>query len=164
MVGVPGSGKSFLARAIAERLGAELVQTDAVRKELFRRPRYTAAETRAVYATCHRRLGRGLSAGRSVVFDATNLQERARVVLERIAERRGAGLVLVVAYAIEALIRARLAARAGGHDPHDMSDADWQVYLKLRRSAEPIERPHLIANTGTSPRVLLDVLGRRVGH
>ena len=163
MVGVPGSGKSFLARALAERLGAELVQTDAVRKELFRRPRYTAAETRAVYATCHRRLGRGLSADRCVVFDATNLQERARTALGRVAEQRGAGLVLVVAYATEAVIRARLAARARGQDPCDLSDADWAVYLKLRRTAEPIQRPHLVANTCTSPRVLLDVLERRLG-
>ena len=164
MVGVPGSGKSFLARAIAERFGAELVQTDAVRKELFRRPRYTLAETRAVYATCHRRLKRGLAAGPCVVFDATNLQDRARAALGRIAEQRGAELVVVVAYATEAVIRARLAARARGHDPHDLSDADWVVHLKLRRAAEPIERPHMIANTCTSPRVLLDALGRRLGR
>ena len=163
VVGVPGSGKSVLARAIVESLGGELVQTDAVRKELFRRPRYTPAETRAVYATCHRRLAEGLRAGRCVVFDATNLQERTRAILYRIVERHGAALVVVAAYAAEAVIRARLIARARGQDPRDASDADWVVYLRLRRSSEPIGRPHLVANTCTSPRALLATLRRYLG-
>ena len=163
MVGVPGSGKSFLARAISETLGAELVQTDAVRKVLFRRPRYTAAETRAVYATCRRRLAAGLKVGRRVVFDATNLQESTRASLCRIAEQHGAVIVVVATYATETVIRARLTARQRGHDPRDVSDADWAVYLTLRRAAEPIGRPHLVANTCASPRPLLALLGRRLG-
>jgi predicted kinase len=29
----------------------------------------------------------------------------------------------------------------------DASDADWLVYLDLRRRAEPIRRPHIVINT-----------------
>ena len=44
MVGAPGSGKSYLARTLSGALGAEIIQTDAVRKELYPEPAYTPAE------------------------------------------------------------------------------------------------------------------------
>ncbi len=34
-------------------------------------------------------------------------------------------------------------------DENDLSDADWSVYLQLRRKADPIRRPHLVVNTAT---------------
>ena len=50
LIGPPGSGKSFLARLLAARLGAILLQSDALRRQMFRPPRYTPAEHAAVYA------------------------------------------------------------------------------------------------------------------
>jgi hypothetical protein len=32
-------------------------------------------------------------------------------------------------------------------DDDDVSDADWFVYLEMRRKAEPIRRPHVVINT-----------------
>ena len=32
-------------------------------------------------------------------------------------------------------------------DEDDVSDADWFVYLDMRRKAEPIRRPHTVINT-----------------
>jgi hypothetical protein len=34
-------------------------------------------------------------------------------------------------------------------DSEDVSDADWMVYLDLRRKAEPIRRPHVVVNTAS---------------
>ena len=133
MVGAPGSGKSHLGQILARDLGAGIIQTDAVRKELFPRPRYTSAEAKAVYAACHRRIPEALARGQRVVFDATNLQERRREVLYGLAER-AATLVIVAAYAPVDVIRARLAQRVHARTPGDVSDADWSVYLKLRRA------------------------------
>ena len=163
MVGVPGSGKSFLARILAGELGAEIVQTDAVRKELFPRPRYTPAEMRSVYAVSHRRVSAGLAAGRRVIFDATNLRERSRTALYRIAERSAAGLVVIVAYAPESVIRSRLAERRRAPDPNDLSDADWVIYSRMVSTSEPVARPHLVANTTASPKPLLRVLRGLLG-
>src|SRR5918992_1620527 len=71
MVGAPGSGKSYLARTLSEALGAVLIQTDAVRKELFPDPRYTPGEASTVYAECHRRIAAALGRGACVIFDGT---------------------------------------------------------------------------------------------
>jgi len=164
MVGAPGSGKSYLGRTLSDALGADLIQTDAVRKELFPDPRYTQSEAATVYNTCHRRIGEALAEGRCVVFDGTNLRERQRRTLYQLAERARAEAIVVVAYASEETIRARLRHRAEGRDPDDQSDADWPVYLRMRRDTEPVPRPHLIVNTAAGTGPVIRLLQRRLAR
>src|SRR2546423_1209685 len=123
MVGAPGSGKSYLGAILADAVGAETIQTDAVRKELFPTPRYTPSEAATVYGTCHQRIRQGLAEGARVVFDGTNLSERRRRTLYMLADSANAILVLVSAYAPESAIRARLNQRLRSRTPGDLSDA-----------------------------------------
>jgi predicted kinase len=164
MVGAPGSGKSYLARTLSSALDAEIIQTDAVRKELYPEPTYTPAEAAAVYQVCHRRIADALKRGVWVVFDATNLRERRRRTLYQLAERAKATVCIVVAYASDAVIRARLQQRAEGHDPDDQSDADLAVYQRMRRDTEPVPRPHIIVNTATGPGPVIRLLERRLAE
>src|SRR5438876_6492119 len=105
VMGLPGSGKTSLASALADRLGLVHLSSDVVRKELtgtpltqrppteeFRRDLYSPMLTRRTYAVMRRRAARALRQGRSVVLDATygNPVERAAVV--RLARRIGAPL------------------------------------------------------------------------
>jgi predicted kinase len=162
MVGAPGSGKSYLGRTLSTALGAELIQTDAVRKERFPDPRYTSGEASTVYATCHRRIAAALGRGERVVFDGTNLRERRRRTLYQLAERAGAMVVIVVAYASDAVIRARLRQRAEERDPYDQSDADLTIYLRMRRDMEPVPRPHVVVNTAAAPAPVIRLLKRQL--
>jgi predicted kinase len=164
MVGAPGSGKSYLGRALSEALEALLIQTDAVRKELYPDPSYTSAEAATVYGVCHKRIAEALAEGACVVFDGTNLSERHRRTLYTLGERAKATTVVVVAYASEATIRARLRHRAESRDPDDQSDADWPVYLRLRRENEPIPRPHIVVNTEAGPGPVVRLLQRRLSR
>lgn len=147
LVGAPGTGKSTLAYSILDRFPGMLVQTDAVRKQLLATPKYTAAESRRVYAEAHRRIRQSLERGDRVLFDATNLREANRRGLYGLADQAGARLLVVVAWAPEEVIRTRLDSRKATPDPLEYSDADWAIYLKLRGTADPIERPHLLVNT-----------------
>jgi predicted kinase len=164
MVGAPGSGKSYLGRTLSDALRAEHIQTDAVRKELFPAPDYSSAENAAVYATCHKRIAEALTAGRRVVFDGTNLREKRRRTLYQLAERAKAPALIIVAYASEATIRARLQHRMAGGDPEDQSDADWTIYLRMRRDTEPIPRPHIVVNTEAGPGPVVRLLERRLSE
>jgi predicted kinase len=164
MVGLPGAGKSFLARQIADEIGAELIQTDAVRREMFRHPRYAPREMAAVYQTCHRRIAAALARKHRVVFDATNLHERGRALLYRLADQHHASLFVVVAYAPEPVIYARLRSREASRDPGDLSDADVTVYRRMRDRAEPVRGPHIVANTTVSPSPVLRVLRSQLAH
>ena len=160
LVGRPASGKSYLARRLAERTAAELLQTDVLRLELFDAPRYTAAEHAAVYDEAHRRIAAGLRAGRSVIFDATNLGERKRRTVYHLADAAGARLVIVLTYTPSGVIRQRLELRKAGLDPLDRSEADWTVYRKMGRS-DPIGRPHLVVNTGLDLAPAIELIAAR---
>ena len=79
--------------------------------------------------------------------------------LYEIAERAGAGLVIVQTEAPPAVARARLEGRGGGRDPEDASEATAEVYDRMRREVEPIERPHIRVDTsGEIGPALEDVL------
>jgi predicted kinase len=147
LVGLPGTGKSTLARHIARHLPVEIVQTDAVRKALFPTPRYTPEEHQRVYETAHRIIEQLLFEQRNVVFDATNLHESRRRALYDIAANAQANLVVVLTVAPPEVVRRRLDRRQRQRDAEDFSDATWEVYQRMSRELEPIPRPHLVVNT-----------------
>lgn len=155
MVGVPGTGKSTLARRLARALPAELVQSDRVRRSLFAEPKYTGAEASAVYGWCHAVLRSLLGTGRSAVFDATNLDERHRRRVYDLADACGAALIVVWTACSPSTVQQRMLRRRFDRDEEDLSEAHWGTYLELRPRAEPISRPHLVVNTRTDTAALV---------
>jgi Cdc6-like AAA superfamily ATPase len=69
--GLPGVGKTTVSGMVAERLGADRLRSDVVRKELYPEPTYDPAETEAVYAELLSRAGDRLGRGDPAVLDAT---------------------------------------------------------------------------------------------
>jgi predicted kinase len=128
-------------------LDAQVVESDRVRKQLFAEPRYTGGEHAAVYGWCHTVLRSTLVVGRGVIFDATNLEERVRRKVYDIADETDARLTIVWVTCPPAVVQERMLRRHQRVDDDDVSDADWSVYLAMRRKAEPLRRPHLIVNT-----------------
>jgi aminoglycoside phosphotransferase family enzyme/predicted kinase len=92
--GGPGTGKTTLARSLAQRVGAQVISTDDVRRELQQSGAisgtpgvldtglYTAENVAAVYDAVLRRAHLALCAGQSVILDGTwgdpQHRERAR--------------------------------------------------------------------------------------
>ncbi len=129
--GLPGSGKSALARGLAERAGFEVIRSDVVRKELAgdtarRATLYTPEWTGRTYAECLRRAEGLLREGRRVIVDATFREEARRRAFLEAATRLGVRGLLLVCRASPEVTRQRLESRRG-----DVSDADWRVYQEL---------------------------------
>jgi predicted kinase len=161
--GLPGSGKSYFCHRLVSRHPIALLESDALRKALFGQPTHSPEESRRLFAACHHVIDRLLEGGISALLDATNLREAHRRQLYAIADRHGAKLVLVSLRAPAAVVEQRLATRARRADPADLSDADLDVYERMRSLDEPIERPHIVVDTSADIEPAVEVVLRELG-
>jgi hypothetical protein len=145
--GLPGTGKSFFCRKLAEKQPFCILESDAIRKSLFPSPDYSADESARLFAACHSLIEWLLNQGVPVIFDATNLSERYREHLYRISDITGARLALVRVEVPPAVAYQRLQARSNGAIPEDKSDADWEIYKRMESRAEKIQRNHFAVDT-----------------
>ena len=145
--GLPGSGKSHLAREISARYPLAVLASDALRRALVKRPTYSQKESARLFAAVHGVLEDLLSRGVPALLDATNLKEMHRQPLYEIAARTGARLLVVEVRADDEMVRQRLNARRARENPADISEATVEVYEMMREEAEPITRPHLVVDT-----------------
>lgn len=143
--GLPGTGKSTLAQAIAEQAGFAVIRSDVVRKELagikagesarspFGEDIYAPAWSERTYATCLSQAEGLLFEGKRVLVDANFAEDRRRMAFLEAAGRLAVPLVFLLCRADPEVARQRLESRKG-----DVSDADWSVY---QRAAERWENP-----------------------
>jgi aminoglycoside phosphotransferase family enzyme/predicted kinase len=143
--GLPGTGKSILARALAETAGFSVIRSDVVRKELagtdpdsgekspYKEGIYSPEWTTRTYAECLRRADARLFEGDRVLVDATFRTNSNRRTFLDAADSWGVPARLLVCRANSELVRGRLEGRRD-----DASDADWSVYLQ---SASRWEEP-----------------------
>lgn len=135
--GLPGTGKSTLARSLAEEHGFHLIRSDLVRKELAQLSAedsatspygtgiYSSAWNDRTYAECLKRAESLLFEGARAVVDATFGRESDRVAFLESARRWGVPAAFLCCQAEPDIVRARLENRR-----HDASDADWTVYVE----------------------------------
>lgn len=162
--GLPGTGKSHFCRRLTERYPFSMLESDALRKVLFPSPTYSPQESGYLFQVCHQLMDELLGEGIPLIFDATNLSERHREHLYRIADRRRAHLILIRVEAPRAVARQRLEEREGGNGPVVHSEANWKVYQSMRGSLQPIRRPHLAVDTSREITPVIDRVLREVGN
>lgn len=160
LCGLPGTGKSHFAACLCRRFPCLALASDRLRKILAPRPRYTREEHARVFRAAHALVESLLREGYPVIFDATNLTERAREPLSEIAHSVGVPLVLVQFDAPPALVRRRLARRSRGEVDDTWSDADWRIYCRLYPGQEPVTGPHLDVDSSRSIEPVVEEVAR----
>ncbi|MGI9487743.1 MAG: AAA family ATPase [Geminicoccaceae bacterium] len=137
--GLPGAGKSVVAKSLSKMREATLLRSDVLRKNVIATPTYADDEKQAVYNEMFERASSALSEGRDVVLDAAFNKRSNRERAAALAEALNAGFEIVEVTASEATIRERLRLREG-----DESDADWEVHQLLKGRFEEINEPHVV--------------------
>ena len=158
--GLPGTGKSYFCRKLAERLQFIILESDALRKTLFSLPGYGESESGRLFRAIHLLIERLLKKGVSLIFDATNLSERYRERLYSIADHLDVKLILVRVEAPTEVVQERLKARR--ENPENKSDADWAVYQRMKSSVQKIWRNHYAVDTSRDITPVLDKIVREV--
>lgn len=158
--GPSGSGKSFAAERVIRSRGGLRLRSDVVRKRLggcdpWTRPQagqlaslYSPEMTQRTYERLLQWAGQVLTAGFSVIVDATFLKREQRTAFRALAERLGVEFAILLCDAPLDELRRRILAR--GADP---SDATLEVLDAQLAAAEPpadeelllVVRPHEIA-------------------
>jgi predicted kinase len=170
MAGLMGTGKSVLAHNLAPRLGAEVIRTDVLRKELFAHNStkqhpdsfghgiYSGELSLRTYAKALELATDELHRGRSVIIDASYKRREERLRAADAAKTGNAGFFVIECVAPEGIVKERLDARwMAGTDP---SDGRWELYIAQKADFEPVtELPsemYLALDTARAPEASME--------
>ncbi|RMG81750.1 MAG: AAA family ATPase [Bacteroidetes bacterium] len=138
VAGLPGTGKTTLARALARALGFEHFNSDKIRDELGLRGQYDAASKSSVYEAMLSRARVALKSGKGVVVDASFYKKAYREPFECLARETGVSVLWIELKAAEPVIQKRVGKR------RPFTEADFEVYQKLKSEFEPFDKPVLV--------------------
>jgi aminoglycoside phosphotransferase family enzyme/predicted kinase len=163
--GLPGTGKSTLAGAIADRLGVVLLSSDRVRKELaglspassaadgYQQGIYRPERTERTYRELLARADALLSRGESVVIDASWTSAEHRRWASAVAERTHSALVPLRCHAPAAVTAERMRTRRGS-----FSDATPTVAESMAAHSDPWPEATTVDTAGAADSALHQAL------
>jgi len=129
MVGISGSGKSTFANGLKTSLHAEIVETDAIRAELFGNAQIQTDGGR-VFAIAKKRVNDLLAQGKNVVIDATSLSVRDRKDWVQIGKTNNAE---ITAYVVKVSIEQAKKQNA----TRERKVPDWVIDKQLTKFTVP---------------------------
>ena len=147
MAGLPGTGKSTLAQALAAQVGGIVLDKDSVRAALFSDPwlEYSREQDDFCVEILLQAAGYLLSRPSPPLFvfiDGRTFSRRYQVEhVADYAKSQGCSLKLLHLVCSDEVARRRL------QHSHLAKNRDFALYLKVKAEFEHIERPHLTLNT-----------------
>ncbi len=160
--GLPGTGKTYFSKELSKRLPFVTLESDALRRVLNTNPTHSKPESARLFAANHTLCERLIREGHSVIVDATNLTEKHRQYFYDIADRLGIKLIIVYVEAPPSLVKDRLDNRRKESD--SKSDADWKVYLRMRKAVDKIKRKHYSVDTSVDYTNILDEIVEEIQY
>jgi predicted kinase len=142
--GLPGTGKTTLARALAARLGAAYLRVDSIEHALARCSLHISPAEDAGYVAAYALAADNLRNGLSVVADSVNPVAPTRTAWAEVAHSAGARLANVeVRCSDEAEHRRRVETRRTDLEGHALPT--WQQVCA--REYAPWDGPRLVVDT-----------------
>jgi uncharacterized protein len=173
--GLIGTGKSSIARSLAEALGWEWLRVDVLRKELarvspgehrfepFQRGIYSPDFSRRTYEALFHRAGILLAQGKTALLDGSFKKQADRKAALDLARESNADFLLIECQCADEEIQKRLAQRVS--EKNEPSDGRWAIFADQKIDYDRVEGfdadLHLPLDTG---RPVEECMGRIFQH
>ncbi|MHB8137056.1 MAG: bifunctional aminoglycoside phosphotransferase/ATP-binding protein [Smithellaceae bacterium] len=146
--GLIGSGKSYQALNLAARLGADVIRTDVLRKELlnispveqhhdaFGQGIYASDISQKTYEKAIELAAEKIQQGKPVIIDASFKNRSDRALAADLAERLHVPFYVIECNCPDAVVKIRLEKRK--LDKDNPSDGRWEILQKQKNQYEEI--------------------------
>ncbi|MFB6257824.1 MAG: AAA family ATPase [Flavobacteriales bacterium] len=152
VMGLPGTGKTFFAKTLAEKLDASHYNSDAVRAENGLMGSYDPESKEEVYRILLEAMMNKARQGEDVVIDATFVKKELRERFIHPLEKEGIPFRLIRMVADREVIAERV------QKERPDSEAGIEVYDRLYESFDPVDREHSVLDSGKL--TIEEMLGR----
>lgn len=151
MAGLPGSGKTTLAKALEKSLSAKLLNKDCLRAAIFPEEEILYSDTQddLVMSIMYQLAEFYLTENgeRFVILDGRTFSKKAQVdALLSYSNSRNRHLCVIQCVCSDETARLRLDRDVRG-GKHLAADRDYSLYEKMKSDSQPLEIPKLIVNT-----------------
>lgn len=143
ITGLPATGKTTLAEALARKTNALHYNSDKVRGALELYGQYSPQAIDTVYEHLLEGTEAALNRGRSVIVDATFSEQSWRDRFEKLAEKYGTVCYWVYLETAPENIYLRMQHK------RKYSEADYRKYEEMKSEFDAFERPHLVLYSDT---------------
>ena len=138
--GLQRTGKTTVAKKIAEKIDGALLRTDILRKELTDRPRYSEEERQRAYNEMFSRAEKLLGQGKDVILDATFVRKEDRNKAKILSGEENFKI-------IETICPEEIVKKRFEKAPKNESEANFETYLKYKETFEPVTEDHIVIDT-----------------
>jgi predicted kinase len=157
MCGLPGVGKTTIARQLAPLINGVVLSTDKIRKEIFPKPTYGRRERKLIYDILILLAKYLCNSNVNCILDATFSIEKSRQEIRNKLGLCSKKISIIECVCPEDIVIARLNVRK-----YDFSDADISVYKNMKRIYEPLKEEHVTVDTSKISNIEIERIARLI--
>jgi aminoglycoside phosphotransferase family enzyme/predicted kinase len=174
--GLMGSGKSYQARHLAARLGAGVIRTDVIRKEMlnitpterhledFGEGIYSDEISRRTYERAYKLTEEEIKAGKPVILDASFKRRAERQKAFELAQRLQIAFYIIECTCRDEIVKMRLEKRS--REKNNASDGRWEIYAAQKDDFDEINEVaadnYFKIDTSEDPEILRQEIIRKI--
>ncbi|MEN6376286.1 MAG: AAA family ATPase [Smithella sp.] len=174
--GLMGSGKSYQARHLAARLGARVIRTDVLRKEMlnikpaerhhedFGQGIYSDDISRRTYDRIYELAEAEIKLGKSVILDASFKRRSERQKAVQMAQRLHIPFYIIECTCRDEIVKMRLDKRS--QEKNNASDGRWEIYASQKNDFDEINEVaadnYFKIDTSEDPEILRQEIIREI--